>query len=284
MSIVSDTPLTPDEAICTWSVTRVQEGASRLSGEDHLAVEEPLEIRVAWQQNGSWQEEPLTITMRTPGHDLELAAGLLFSEGIIRTRAQLAALTPGEQANVVVATLAADHQWDAKRFQRHFYSTSSCGVCGKMAIESLSLLHEPTLQPTWPVLPRAVLSSLPSCLRDGQTVFGQTGGVHAAALFTTAGDCLLLREDIGRHNAVDKLLGARLLQAQPHLNDAVLVVSGRISFELVQKALAANIAIMVAVGAASSLAVTLAQKHGMTLAGFVRAGAFTLYTAPDRIV
>lgn len=274
----------PEAASCTWPVTLVQGGVPSAPQTDSLAVEEPLEIRLAWQHGDEAHEEPLTITMRTPGHDLALAAGLLYSEGIVRTRAQLATVQYGEHPNTVVATLATAERLDIKRYQRHFYSTSSCGVCGKMAIESLGLLYEPALQPGQPVLAAAVLARLPDSLRAGQSLFGLTGGVHAAALFSPTGECLLLREDIGRHNAVDKLLGECLLQGQPDPQMAVLVVSGRISFELVQKALAANVAIMVAVGAASSLAVTLAQKHGMTLAGFTRAGAFTIYTAPERIV
>lgn len=252
--------------------------------DDLLAVEEPLEIRLRWQQGGVWHEEPLTITMRTPGHDEELVAGLLFSEGIVQRREQILVIACGDNSNTLCVTLAADHQLDLKRFQRQFASTSSCGVCGKMAIESLQLLHTPQLSAQSPQVAAAVLQQLPARLREAQTLFAQTGGVHAAGLFDAGGDLLMLREDIGRHNAVDKLIGACRYNNAADLRSNVLLVSGRAGFELVQKALVSDIAFMAAVGAPSSLAVEMAQTHGMTLAGFLKRDGFNAYSGEQRIV
>jgi FdhD protein len=250
---------------------------------DLLATEEPLEIRLRWQVEGVWQEEPLTITMRTPGHDLELAAGLLYSEGIVRRREHIASLAVGDNSNSVVAVLAPGHQLDLKRYQRHFYSTSSCGVCGKMAIESLQLLYRPVLPAAVASLQPVMVQALPEKLRAAQALFAGTGGVHAAGLFSATGELLVLREDIGRHNAVDKLLGARLLADDVCMDDTVLLVSGRAGFEVVQKALAANIAVLLAVGAPTSLAVDMAQAAGMTLVGFLKKTGFNCYSGAERL-
>jgi FdhD protein len=256
--------------------------------EDTLAVEEPLEIRVRWQRAGAWEEEPLTITMRTPGHDLELAAGLLFSEGIVRQRSQIFSIRHADNNNTVnnntvVVELVDDHQLDMKRFQRNFISTSSCGVCGKMAIESLALLHQPQLDEQVPCIDVALLKTLPSLLKAAQTLFAQTGGVHAAGLFSTDGHLLMLREDVGRHNAMDKLLGACLSSDQFSMRHSILLVSGRAGFEIIQKALAADIGFVVAVGAPTSLAVELAQTYGMTLIGFLKDAGFNCYSGPQRL-
>lgn len=275
-------------AVLASPVVRVRQGQVLPQEEDTLAVEEPLEICLAWNEKGIAQHAVLTVTMRTPGNDRELVAGLLWSEGIVREPAQLVGLEKSDNPNSVTAHLAPGHQLDMKRYQRHFYSTSSCGVCGKMAIESLRLLCDPCLQAGWPLLPATAVLQLPEALLSAQTLFQQTGGVHAAALFNTAGELLLVREDIGRHNAVDKLLGACFL-GQEHLSEtvqpagSVLAVSGRAGFELVQKALAANIAVMVAVGAPTSLAVQMAQAYNMTLVGFVKKQGFNIYSAPERI-
>lgn len=251
---------------------------------DTLAVEEPLDIRLRWQRAGEWEEEPLTITMRTPGHDTELAAGLLFSEGIVRQREQILEISRGENDNTLLVQLAADHQLDMKRFQRHFLSTSSCGVCGKMSIESLQLLHQPQLNQKVPQVDIALLQTLPATLNTAQPLFQKTGGVHAAGLFSIEGELLLLREDVGRHNAVDKLLGACLLGQEFSVQDCILLVSGRVGFEIVQKALAANVAFLAAVGAPTSLAVDLACEYGMTLVGFLKATGFNCYSGIERLV
>jgi FdhD protein len=251
--------------------------------EDWLAVEEPLEIRLRWQRDDAWEEEPLTITMRTPGNDTELAAGLLFSEGIVRHREQILEIAHSENHNTVFVQLVPDHQLDMKRFQRNFLSTSSCGVCGKMAIESLQLLHQPQLDEQSPRIGAGLLQTLPERLRAAQAMFQQTGGVHAAGLFSIDGQLLLLREDVGRHNAVDKLLGACLLENSFSVRDCILLVSGRAGFEIVQKALAADIAFMAAVGAPTSLAIDLARAHGMTLVGFLKASGFNCYSGEKRL-
>jgi FdhD protein len=252
--------------------------------DDIVAVEEPLEIRVAWIEKGIAFNEALTVTMRTPGHDRELVAGLLWSEGIIQTLPQLARSEWGDNPNTVIAHLTAGHQLDIKKYQRYFYSTSSCGVCGKMAIESLQLLHNPLLIDNVPTVAAAIISVLPQALPSDQALFQQTGGTHAAALFDRKGQLLLLREDIGRHNAVDKLLGSCLLEQAPKPSECILLVSGRVGFELVQKALMANIAVMAAVGAPTSLAVQMAQAYNMTLIGFVKKDGFNIYSGHQRIV
>ncbi|MCC7517258.1 MAG: formate dehydrogenase accessory sulfurtransferase FdhD [Pseudomonadales bacterium] len=263
-------------------VTHYRDGEAS-SFDDVLAVEEPLEIRVRWRQQHQEQDDVLTLTMRTPGHDLELAAGLLFSEGIVRQREHIKSIVMGDNDNVVLVELAPGHQLDMKRYQRHFYSHSGCGVCGKMAIESLRLLYQPSLIAMQPVVPVGQFPVMLRALRQAQSLFAETGGVHAAALFSVSGELLLLREDIGRHNAVDKLLGAYLLSEGAIPDDSVLFVSGRAGFEIVQKALAANIAVLAAIGAPSSLAVNMARDAGMTLIGFVKPEKQTCYSGEQRI-
>lgn len=264
-------------------ITRQRDHVSSLCL-DTLAVEEPMEIRLRWMENGDAHDEPLTITMRTPGHDIELVAGLLFSEGIVQDAAQILSIAVGDNPNTLTATLADGHQLDLKKYQRHFYSNSSCGVCGKMAIESLRLMHQPQLRENFPQISAQQLVQLPDKLHAAQPLFEKTGGVHAAGLFSASGELLLLREDVGRHNAVDKLLGACLLEKTFLIDDCVLMVSGRVGFEIVQKALAANLGFIAAVGAPTSLAVQLAEENGMTLAGFIKAGSFNCYAHPGRIL
>ena len=283
---ISDSTVNPSTPVNTpalqYSITRF--GADGVvQQDDTLAVEEPLEIRLCWQRNGAVEEEPLTITMRTPGHDIELAAGLLLSEGIVSNREQILAITRGDNDNTLLVELSLDNQLDMKRFQRNFLSTSSCGVCGKMTIESLQLLHQPQLNEKTPQLKAALLQALPEQLRVAQMLFKQTGGVHGAGLFNADGDMLLLREDVGRHNAVDKLLGASFFENNFPVSDCILLVSGRAGFEIIQKALAANIAFVAAVGAPTSLAIDLARKHDMTLVGFLKESGFNCYSGEQRI-
>lgn len=280
--VTDSSGLKEDGSVLQYGITRFGVDG-KIQQSDALAIEEPLEIRLRWQRNGAWEEEPLTITMRTPGHDMELAAGLLHSEGIVHRREQILAITRGENNNTILVQLAPDHRLDMKRFQRHFLSTSSCGVCGKMSIESLQLLHQPQLNEQTPCMDIALLQTLPALLKKTQTLFQQTGGVHAAGLFNVDGKLLLLREDVGRHNAVDKLLGACLLDHDFSARECILLVSGRAGFEIVQKALAADIAFMAAVGAPTSLAVDLARTHGMTLVGFLKASGFNCYSGEQRL-
>jgi FdhD protein len=244
-------------------------GSAATSRPDDLAVEEPMELRLG--------DRSLAITMRTPGHDEELAAGFLLTEGLITDRDQLVELKRCAP-NVVKAKLAVEP--DLARLQRHFYTTSSCGVCGKSSLEALAVKTRP-LGPG-PTLVPALIYDMPDRLRAGQEAFDRTGGLHAAGLFNASGERLLLREDVGRHNAVDKVIGARLLANQP-FEDTILMVSGRASFELVQKALVAGIPVLAAVGAPSSLAVELATQAGLTLLGFVRDQRFNVYAGAQRL-
>jgi FdhD protein len=234
--------------------------------EDAVAVEEPLEIRV--------DGEPVAVTMRTPGHDDELAAGFLYGEGLV-TSAPTVRLAEDMAANTVDVAGPLERPLDARRF----YTTSSCGICGKGALEEVAI-HAPSL-PDGPVLGRELLASLPDRLR--QPTFELTGGLHAAGLFDGAGELLVAREDVGRHNALDKVIGRALFDGLLPLHAHAICVSGRLSFELVQKAAVAGAPILVGVGAPSSLAIELAEDRGMTLCGFARGGRVNVYTRPDRV-
>ena len=258
--------------------------------QDALAVEEPLEIRLGFAMDGRRTHKSISITMRTPGDDFELAAGFLFTEGIIQSHEQIERINHcgpavGERRgrNVVRIELRSGVEIDFKRLERHFYTTSSCGVCGKTSIEALQTGACPVLLRDQPVFESRVIHALPEALREAQTVFNHTGGLHAAALFDTEGKIQDLREDVGRHNAVDKLVGAQLLKQRVPLHDRLMMVSGRASFELIQKALMAGIPLLAAVGAPSGLAVDLAANTGMTLLGFVRDCRFNIYTGASRI-
>jgi FdhD protein len=249
---------------------------------DVLAAEEPLEIRV----DAGGVERSVAVTMRTPGHDFELACGFLLAEGVIRGRGDVARVRycvggPAEQQFNVV-TVALRVPFDAERLSRSVYTSSACGVCGKASLEAIELRGAPPL-PAGPVVDAAVLAGLPAAMRRAQRVFERTGGLHAAALFAPDGALLALREDVGRHNAVDKLVGWLLLEGGLPAGERILVVSGRASFEIMQKALAAGIPVVAAVSAPSSLAVAVAERFGMTLAGFVRGGAFNVYAGPERV-
>ncbi len=278
--------------IITVPIRRV-EGTDETGSQDLLAVEEPLEIRV----NANGEEKNVAITMRTPGNDEELAVGFLFSEGILKDANGIAGITTPER-NIVVISLRSEDAVDLERLDRHFYVSSSCGVCGKASIQSLEGSGCTSPPRNGPMVDRQVIHGLPAALRARQMTFDRTGGLHAAGLFDTAGTLLNAREDVGRHNAVDKLIGSHLLGAglwggspdpratawsRSSLNDQILMLSGRTSFELVQKALMAGIAVMAAVGAPSSLAVETALRYGMTLAGFVRDGRFNVYSGSWRL-
>jgi FdhD protein len=270
------------------SVQRIRGGSASPCSPDFLAVEEPLEIRLGFNREGERAYVPLSVTMRTPGHDVELAAGFLLTEGIVSSSAQIEGLCrcrgPGGRCskNVVTVELRSDVQVDLERLKRHFSISSSCGVCGKTSIAALRLGLHPELS-TGPLLDAEVVHRLPDALRAAQSVFDQTGGLHASALFDERGNPLCLYEDVGRHNALDKLIGARLLAGELPLSNRLLLVSGRVSFELVQKAAAAGVPVLAAVGAPSSLAVDLARNCGMTLLGFVRDGRFNIYSGAERL-
>jgi FdhD protein len=265
-------------------------GDSVTSGSDELAVEEPLEIRLAYQVDGQRVERSISITMRTPGQDAELAVGFLLGEGIIGGHSDIASVRPCGPAvgplrlhNVVRVELRADVGVDMKRLERHFYTTSSCGVCGKTSLEALHVNPGFALSAEGPFVTGETIHRLPHQLRQSQAVFDHTGGLHGAGLFTTGGELVALREDVGRHNAVDKLIGGEVLAGRVPLRDKLLLVSGRASFELVQKAVMAGIPVMVAVGAPSSLAVELAGRFNMTLVGFARDNRFNVYSGAWRL-
>jgi FdhD protein len=268
---------TPERSLQLTQVTEWNEGKLLLH-EDSLAAEEPLEIRIG--------ATPLTVTMRTPGHDEELAAGFLLTEGIVEHPSQIASLnayatTASARNNGVEVTLS-DIEFDPARLQRNFFAASSCGICGKASIEAIrqrglrapghGLSFDPEL-----------LCTLPDKLREAQTVFSHTGGLHAAALFDWQGNLIVLREDIGRHNAVDKVVGWSIRQGRYPLSECIMLVSGRGGFEIVQKALAAGLPLLASVSAPSSLAVQLARELDLTLVGFLRGRRFIIYSGDSRL-
>ena len=254
----------PPYSAAAVDVVRLPEGRTE---RDHVAVEEPLEIRIGGV--------PVAVTMRTPGHDEELALGFCLSEGL---RPEGARLPDDLAANTVDVDAPG---FDPNRLQRSFYTTSSCGVCGKGALDAVAI-EAPRVTSELRV-PLALVSSLPDRLREAQAAFALTGGLHATGLFTPEGELLCVREDVGRHNALDKVVGWAFGAQRLPLGNSVLCVSGRLSFELVQKAAVAGCPIMVAVGAPSSLAVELAADRGVTLCGFVRGGTANVYTEQWRI-
>ena len=277
---MSPRPQAPEVLTSRWSDGRWEEAA------DHLAAEEPLQLLV----DGA----PLSIVMRTPGHDVELALGLLWAERVITDRAQVrevrVSAEAGEEEPAVPlrADLLESNQVDVhlvtgagRRPERSFLSSSACGVCGATTLESLALDFAPV--PAGPSVAPPLLAELAGRLRERQRLFDQTGGLHAAGLFDRTGTLVELREDVGRHNAVDKVVGRALLDGRLPLAGHLLVVSGRGGYEIVQKAVAAGIPLVAAVGAPSSLAVATARRFGLTLAGFLRGGRFNVYSAPERL-
>jgi FdhD protein len=272
----------------TARIQRFAAGNPSENAVDTLAVEEPLEIRIGFAENGKLVHKAVSITMRTPGADAELAAGFLFTEGILESTKQIKTVKhcgnfPNNQ-NTIRIDLAENTQIDLKRLERNFYTTSSCGVCGKSSLEALSVAGaNKILQNGLTKIPAEIIHKLPETLRKHQTVFDETGGLHAAALFDPAGNLIDLREDVGRHNAVDKLIGRQFLDEKLPLSEKILFLSGRASFELVQKAVMAQIPVICAVGAPSSLAVEAAREFNLTLLGFVRENRFNIYCGSERI-
>ena len=253
----------PPNSISRVRVTRVPGGEDG----DVVAVEEPLELRIGGL--------PVAVTMRTPGHDEELALGFCLSEGL----SPIGARVPDDLAANTIEVDAPGA--DVGGLQRSFYTSSSCGVCGKGALEAVAV-EAPRVESALTV-PASLVSSLPELLRTGQAAFEATGGLHATGLFSAGGELLCLREDVGRHNALDKVIGRAFLDGRLPLSNAILCVSGRLSFELVQKAAVAGCPLLVAVGAPSSLAIELATDRGITLCGFVRGGSLNVYTEPWRV-
>lgn len=253
--------------------------------EDHLAIEEPLEIQLRYGNLENRQRKSIAVTMRTPGNDAELAIGFLFTEGIINHPDQvLDAHIPNDESNHIIIDLHPDTELNINQLHRHFYTTSSCGICGKSSIAAIHTnINFDLATPPLHLRPQ-VLHALPHTLRKAQDTFTQTGGIHAAGLFDLDGNLQLIREDVGRHNALDKLIGTAFQQKLLPLNQHILLVSGRTSFELVQKSLMAGIRVMAAVGSPSSLAVQLAEEYDMTLIGFLRDERFNVYTGAYRLL
>lgn len=275
--------------VASARIRRYRDGAME-GVRDALAVEEPLEIRLAWRDaEGAPRSEAVAVTMRTPGDDFELVAGFLRGEGILPDRSLLREMSycrsgkAEQEYNVVEARLRSGVSVDVARLRRNFYTTSSCGVCGKASLEAVEAQGCSVLAGGSPTVDAALVPLLPGRLREAQGVFEDTGGLHAAGIFDVTGALGLLREDVGRHNAVDKVVGRLFLDGRLPASEGVLVVSGRASFEIVQKAVAAGIPVLVAVGAPSSLAVDLAARFGQTLVGFARDGGFNVYAGRERI-
>lgn len=264
-------------------VTRIGHEGKKTDGLDTLATEEPMEIRLISYFGDRQNSNSISVTMRTPGNDFELAAGFLLTEGVItNTEESIESISyctdPKEiqNYNIVNVRLKPSVKFEMERLSRHFYTNSSCGVCGKA---SLDLVR--TVCPSLPVgdfkISRELLRTLPQKLGNAQKLFSITGGLHACALFDVAGNLIAIREDVGRHNAIDKLIGSMLLQKKLPASNRIVLVSGRASFELVQKSLMAGIPVLASVGAPSSLAVDLAKEYGMTLIGFLRHDRYNIY-------
>jgi FdhD protein len=276
-----------NQSLTEISVQKVSANESISKQTDVLAVEEPLEIRLGFDEKSKFTHRAISITMRTPDHDFELAAGFLFTEGIIKNSNQIFEIKHCGKIgagfkNTVRVDLQNGVKVNFKRLERHFYTSSSCGVCGKSSIEALQTGVKKVDSKL--KIKADLIHQLPEILRNSQTVFNETGGLHASALFDEHGNLDIVREDVGRHNALDKVIGAKFLANQTPLSNKILLVSGRTSFELVQKALMAGIPTLAAVGSPSSLAVELAKEFGMTLIGFVRDNRFNIYSHETRIM
>jgi FdhD protein len=254
--------------------------------EDLLAVEAPLEIRIVYGPENNRQEKNISVTMCTPGNDIELATGFLFTEGIIKNNEDVLRcnVVSVPENNIVTVELKPGISFNPKKMERHFYTSSSCGVCGKSSVDAVKNVFPYSGTKDSIQIHAAVLTKLPGALRKQQEVFEHTGGLHASALFDLNGNLLVTREDVGRHNALDKLIGYVLAAGDLPLDHHILLLSGRASFELIQKAAMAGIKIVCAVGAPSSLAVDLAKETDMTLIGFLRDGRFNIYCGVQRII
>ena len=266
------------------------DGARISSSDDRVAVEEPLEIQLTSPSADGSAAKSVSITMRTPGDDHELALGFLFTEGIIQTSDQVISVQHCGQAdprsglkNIVRVEIDPNVDLQLDRLQRHFYTTSSCGVCGKASLDALRVTGQSSLAAHKAVFSARMLTDLPGIVRQRQPLFKETGGLHAAAIFGPDGEIVIVKEDVGRHNATDKAIGFLFSAGRLPAHDLALLVSGRASFELMQKALVAGIPLLAAVGAPSSLAVQTAKEFDMTLIGFLRDGTFNIYAGPERV-
>lgn len=256
-----------------------------VDAEDLLAVEEPLEIQVKYNLDGNQSKKSISVTMRTPGNDEELAVGFLFTEGIIKDKNQVEKVNSDLfDENKVLVTLAENVTPKLQTSERNFYTTSSCGVCGKSSIDAIITVSAFQQEKDNISVPADLFYTLQTTLKKKQEVFQNTGGLHASAIFDLQGNFILLREDVGRHNALDKVIGASFLTTQLPLNNVILLLSGRASFELIQKASMAGIKIVAAIGAPSSLALQLAEDFDITLIGFLGSERFNIYSGSQRII
>jgi len=276
------------EAVSSVDITKYRENISE-NTKDLLVVEEPLEIRLKYFDGIDFKEKRIAVTMRTPGNDFELAFGFLLTEGIISFYKEIEKIfycediqSPDEEGNVVIVHMSKNVRIEDSVFNRNFYINSSCGVCGKSSLESIEIVCQTSFDDEKPKIPIELIHNMPDITGRNQSVFKHTGALHAAALFNMAGELQLIREDVGRHNALDKVIGARAIEEKGN-DEFALFVSGRAGFELVQKAVVAGIPIMVSVGAPSSLAVDLANSYNQTLVGFARNGKFNVYSGQSRV-
>jgi FdhD protein len=263
------------------SIEKITRG-NQISDDDLLAVEEPLEIILSFLSGAKKIDKNLSVTMRTPGNDLELTLGFLFTEGIIKNYDQVKSANNLTE-NIVCVELKEDVTFEIRKLEKHFYTSSSCGVCGKSSIDAINTISSSASHSSFQIN-SSLLYRLPELLKNSQNVFEKTGGLHASALFNKVGELILLREDVGRHNALDKIIGAALQNNLLPLENYILLLSGRASFELIQKATMAGIKIVAAIGAPSSLAVKLANERLMTLIGFLRDDRFNIYCGTENII
>ncbi len=276
-------------SVGNFKVLKINRSGS-VETDDLIVTEEPLQIKLQFFQNNEWIEKPISITMRTPGNDFELTLGFLYNESIINTAKDILQIKycktvkPEEKGNVVIVKLAPEISFDTTHLNRYFFTNSSCGICGKTAIEAVSNNCKNTHQNSLLRIDIETVWRLNDLLAPEQTIFNYTGGIHASALFTAAGELEVVKEDVGRHNALDKVIGNALLKELLPLRNNILFLSGRISFELVQKAIRAGISIVVAIGAPSGLAVKLAKENKVTIIGFLKKNGFNIYSHPERII
>ena len=259
--------------------------------DDFISIEEPLEISIKYKNQDIWETSSLSITMRTPGHDEDLVRGFLFNEQIIQNLKDIENIESfGEKVgqydiqNKILATLNNSKNVNISKIKKDFLTNSSCGVCGKSSLDALEILKKDKTPKSNPKLSKEVLINSPSVLRKNQSEFAKTGGIHASGLFSSNGDLISLREDVGRHNALDKLIGDSLINNNLKPNEQFITCSGRLNFELVQKVLMTNIGLMIGVGAPTSLAIDLANRFDMTLVGFVKEDSFNIYTNKQKVI
>ena len=259
--------------------------------DDFISIEEPLEISIRYKEHDKWIKNSLSITMRTPGHDEDLVRGFLFNEQIIQGLNDIETIESfGEKVgqyniqNKILVTLNNSKNVNISKIKRDFLTNSSCGVCGKSSLDALEILKKEKTSKSSPKLSKEVLINSPSMLRENQSEFAKTGGIHASGLFSSNGNLISLREDVGRHNALDKLIGSSLMSKNLQPNNQFITCSGRLNFELVQKVLMTNIGLMIGVGAPTSLAIDLANKFDMTLVGFVKEDSFNIYTNNQKVI